>query len=325
MNRTSPRTKGTQTLSLDVVFMGTPDFSVPTLAAVLAAGHRVKAVYTQPPRPAGRRGLAPTPSPVHRLALERGLDVRTPQSLKSAEEQAQFRDLNADVAVVIAYGLLLPKPILEAPRLGCINVHASLLPRWRGAAPIHRAIMAGDVETGVMTMQMEEGLDTGPVLMTARTPIGEGETTGELHDRLSEMGARLLVETLAALETGQVLPVAQAEAGTTYARKIDKAEARIDFARPAREVRSHIHGLSPFPGAWLEIDGGSKPERIKVLKAELAPGRGPPGRVLDDRFAIACQEGAVRPLVLQRAGRQAATIEEFCRGFPVPVGTSVGG
>jgi len=311
-------------LTLDLVFMGTPDFSVPTLRAVLAGGHRVKAVYTQPPRPAGRRGLADTPSPVHRLALEHGLDVRTPISLKSDDEQARFAALHADVAVVIAYGLLLPTPILQAPRLGCINVHASLLPRWRGAAPIHRAIMAGDGETGVMTMQMEEGLDTGPVLMSALTPIGPDETTGILHDRLAEMGAKLLVETLAGVAAGQLTPVPQPEVGITYARKIDKGEARIDFARPADEVRNQIHALSPFPGAWFEIEVSGKRERIKVLKAEVAALRGAPGTVLDERFAIACADGAIRPLLVQRAGRSAVRVDEFCHGFAVAPGTMIG-
>ena len=315
--------QGGRSLSLDLVFMGTPDFSVPTLRAVLAAGQRVKAVYTPPPRPAGRRGLADTPSPVHRMALEHGLDVRTPVSLKSAEEQAGFAALRADVAVVIAYGLLLPRPILEAPRLGCVNVHASLLPRWRGAAPIHRAIMAGDAETGVMTMQMEEGLDTGPVLMSARTPISSDETTGIVHDRLAEMGAKLLVQTLDRLAAGGLAAIEQPADGITYARKIDKVEARIDFTRPAETVRNQIHGLAPFPGAWFEIEASGKTERIKVLKAEVAPLRGAPGCILDERLAIACGYGAIRPLVVQRAGRSAVWVEEFCRGFAIPAGTVI--
>ncbi len=310
-------------LSLDLVFMGTPDFSVPTLRAVLDAGHRVKAVYTQPPRPAGRRGLADTPSPVHRVAMEHGLEVRTPVGLKSVDEQARFEALGVDVAVVIAYGLLLPGAVLKAPRLGCINVHASLLPRWRGAAPIHRAVMEGDAETGVMTMQMELGLDTGPVLMTAQTPIQADDTTGVLHDRLADMGAKLLVNTLAGLEAGQLTPIPQAEAGITYARKIDKVETRINFDLPALTVKNHIHGLSPFPGAWFELSTSGKPERIKVLRAELVPQGGVPGHVLDDRLAIACAEGAVRPLMVQRAGRSAVTIDEFCRGFPISPGSVI--
>lgn len=310
-------------MTLDVIFMGTPEFSVPTLRAVIAAGHRVKAVYTQPPRPAGRRGLADTPSPVHRFAADQGIEVRTPTSLKSAEEQERFRALDADVAVVVAYGMLLPKPVLDAPRLGCVNVHASLLPRWRGAAPIHRAVMAGDMETGVMTMVMEEGLDTGPVLMQARTAIAPDDTTGTLHDRLADMGAELLVRTLQGLEAGQGVPVAQPADGVSYARKIDKAEARIDFTRPAAAVRNHIHGLSPFPGAWFEVEVAGKRERIKVLKAEVVTGDGAPGQVLDERLAIACGQGAIRPLTLQRAGRSAVSIDEFCRGFTLPEGSRI--
>ncbi len=312
-------------MTLDVVFMGTPEFSVPTLRAVLEAGHRMKAVYTQPPRPGGRRGLADTPSPVHRFAADQGIEVRTPVSLKSVQEQARFSALDADVAVVIAYGLLLPKPVLEAPRLGCVNLHASLLPRWRGAAPIHRAIMAGDTETGVMTMLMEEGLDTGPVLMTARTAIAPDDTTGTLHDRLADMGAELLLRTLVGLEAGTVKPVAQPAQGITYARKIDKAEARIDFSQPAQAVKNHIHGLSPFPGAWFEVEVAGKCERIKVLRAELAPGAGEPGQVLNERLAIACGEGAIRPLIVQRAGRGAVSVDEFCRGLTLPAGSQIGG
>lgn len=310
-------------MTLDVVFMGTPDFSVPTLRALIEAGHNVKAVYTQPPRPGGRRGLSETPTPVHRFAADRGIEVRTPVSLKTPEEQRRFSALEADVAVVIAYGLLLPKPVLEAPRLGCINVHASLLPRWRGAAPIHRAVMAGDAETGVMTMLMEEGLDTGPVLLTSRTAIAPDDTTGTLHDRLADMGAELLARTLKGLEAGTVVPVAQPAEGVSYARKIDKAEARIDFSQPAEAVRNQVHGLSPFPGGWFEVELAGKRERIKVLKAELAPGEGAPGQVLDERLAIACGTGAIRPLIVQRAGRSAVSIDEFCRGFTLPVGSRI--
>ena len=311
-------------MSLNIVFMGTPDFSVPTLQAIIRAGHAVKAVYTQPPRPAGRRGLNPTPSPVHRFAQQRGIEVRHPVSLKSPEEQDLFRGLGADVAVVIAYGLLLPEPVLAAPRLGCINVHASLLPRWRGAAPIHRAVMAGDAETGVMTMRMEKGLDTGPVLMTARTPIAEDDTTGAVHDRLATMGAQVLVETLAALEAGTAVATPQAQFGATYASKIDKAEARIDFTQSAVDVVHQINGLSPVPGAWFETDVLGRKERIKVLNSEQIPGAGRAGTVLDDRLGIACGKGAIRPLVLQRAGRSAVTLEEFCRGFTIPVGAVLG-
>lgn len=310
---------------LEIVFMGTPQFSVATLAAILEAGHRVRAVYTQPPRPAGRRGLAETPSPVHTFAAAHGIEVRTPVSLKSAQEQERFAALGADVAVVVAYGLLLPKSILEAPRLGCINLHASLLPRWRGAAPIHRAIMAGDTETGVMSMQMEAGLDTGPVLLTTRTPIGATETTGELHDRLTKMGAQLMVETLARLAAGTMTATPQEGEGVTYARKIDKAEARIDFACDAAEVLNRIRGLSPAPGAWLETTLGGMSERIKVLAAEPAAGEGRPGEVLDERLTIACGHGAVRLVSLQRAGRKAVSAAEFLRGFPVPRGATIGG
>lgn len=310
---------------LDIVFMGTPQFSVATLAAILEAGHRVRAVYTQPPRPAGRRGLAETPSPVHNFAVARGIEVRTPVSLKSAEEQARFAALGADVAVVVAYGLLLPKPVLVAPRLGCINLHASLLPRWRGAAPIQRAIMSGDTETGVMSMQMEEGLDTGPVLLTARTPIGATETTGELHDRLLQVGARLMVETLARLEAGTITATPQSDDGVTYARKIDKAEGQIDFARDATEVLNQIRGLSPAPGAWLETALGGAAERIKVFAAEPATGQGRPGEALDDGLTIACGRGAIRLVGLQRAGRKAVSAAEFLRGFPVPRGSMFGG
>ncbi|MCB1505354.1 MAG: methionyl-tRNA formyltransferase [Hyphomicrobiaceae bacterium] len=312
-------------MTLNVVFMGTPDFSVPTLRAILAAGHCVKAVYTQPPRPAGRRGLADTPSPVHGLALENGLSVLTPTSLKLPEEQARFASLDADVAVVIAYGMLLPKPVLDAPRLGCINLHASLLPRWRGAAPIHRAIMAGDAETGVMSMQMEEGLDTGPMLLTARTAIDPDETTGELHDRLAGLGASVVVETLARLEAGNITAMPQPSAGVTYARKIDKAEARIDFSASAAVVKNQIRGLSPFPGAWFEYVHDGKAERIKVLRAEVVAGQGTPGQVLDDRLTIACGGDAIRPLLLQRAGKSIVSLEQFCRGFTIPAGAVIGG
>lgn len=308
-------------MTLDIVFMGTPEFSVPALDALISAGHRIKAVYTQPPRPAGRRGLSDTPSPVHRLALANGIEVRTPPSLKSDEEQARFAALAADVAVVIAYGQLLPKPILNAPRLGCINVHASLLPRWRGAAPIQRAIMAGDSETGVMTMRMEEGLDTGPILKTARTEIGADETAADLHDRLSAMGAKLIVETLAALGEGRLQATPQPETGVTYARKIDKSETRIDFTRPAAEVHNRVRGLSPFPGAWFEIDVAGKHERIKVLRSALAAGSGPPGTLIADPLTIACGEGAVSLAVVQRAGRTALTADEFRCGFPLAEGT----
>ena len=311
-------------MSLKIVFMGTPDFSVPALEAIHAAGHDVLAVYSQPPRPAGR-GMAERPSPVHAKAAALGIPVRTPRALRDADQQTLFADLRADAAVVIAYGLILPMPILAAPRLGCFNVHASALPRWRGAAPIQRAIMAGDTETAVMVMRMEEGLDTGPVGMTERVPIGPDMTAGELHDVLASRGAELIVRALAALENGTFVPVPQPDGGVTYAAKIDKKEAEIDFARPAAEVHNHIRGLSPFPGAWFEAaPPGGKPERIKVLRSTLGDGRGQPGEVLDDRLTIACGEGAVRLVEIQRAGKRAMTSEEFLRGFTLPRGTRLG-
>ena len=291
-----------------VIFMGTPDFSVPALRAV-AARHDVVAVYSQPPRAAGR-GQKPRPSAVHAAADELGIAVRTPLRLRSEDEQAAFAALRADVAVVVAYGLILPQPVLDAPRLGCLNIHASLLPRWRGAAPIHRAIMAGDAETGVSIMQMEAGLDTGPVLAEARTGIGAEETTADLHDRLSEMGADLIVDVLARLP----LPaVPQAEDGVTYAAKIDKAEARVDWTRPAAGVDRLIRGLSPFPGAWCEIAG----ERVKLLRSRVAAGQGTPGQVLSG-FTIACGDGAVEVLEAQRSGKKPMAAEELLRGWPLP-------
>ncbi|MFN3868461.1 MAG: methionyl-tRNA formyltransferase [Hyphomicrobiaceae bacterium] len=307
-------------MSLDIVFMGTPEFAVPSLAALLDAGHHVRAVYTQPPRPAGRRGLAETPSPVHAFAASRGLQVRTPATLNSDDEQRAFAALGADVAVVVAYGLLLPRPILAAPRLGCINLHGSLLPRWRGAAPIQRAIMSGDAETGVMTMQMEAGLDTGPVLLTARTPIGPDETTGDLHDRLALLGAPLLVATLSRLEAGSITAEPQATDGVVYAAKIDKSEARIDFAAPAAEVHNRIRGLSPFPGAWFDVEIDGKPERIKVLRSTLGAGSGTAGEIIAAPLTVACGTGAVRLVEVQRAGRKAQSAHEMLRGLPLPVG-----
>ena len=299
-----------------VIFMGTPDFSVPVLEALVAAGHEIAAVYCQPPRPAGR-GKKDRPTPVHARALELGLEVRHPVSLKGAEEQDAFAALNADVAVVVAYGLILPQVVLDAPAQGCLNIHASLLPRWRGAAPIHRAIMAGDAETGICIMQMEAGLDTGPVLMRSRTPIRAEETTAELHDRLSEMGAGLIVEALAQLP--DLTPEVQPEEGVTYAAKIDKGEAKVDWTRSAEEVDRQIRGLSPFPGAWTEIDG----QRVKLLASRLTKGAGAPGTVLDDAMTIACGDGAVSLLRLQRAGKGAQDVETFLRGFPVAQGTQI--
>jgi len=297
-----------------VVFMGTPAFSVPVLESLVDAGHEVVAVYCQPPRPAGR-GKKEMPTPVHARALELGLPVRHPASLKVAEAQADFAGCQAEIAVVVAYGLILPKAVLDAPLRGCLNIHASLLPRWRGAAPIHRAVMAGDAETGICIMQMEAGLDTGPVLLREATPIGATETTGQLHDRLSLMGARLILDALVRLD--DLVPQAQPAEGVSYASKIDKAEAAVDWTRPAAEVDRQIRGLSPFPGAWVDLDG----QRIKLLASSLAAGNGEPGEVLDDALTVACGSGAVQLLRLQRAGRGAQDTAEFLRGMPLPKGT----
>lgn len=291
-----------------VIFMGTPGFSVPALEAV-AARHEVLCVYTQPPRAAGR-GQKPRPSPVQAAAEALGLPVRTPARLKAPEDQADFAALGADVAVVVAYGLILPQPVLDAPRLGCLNIHASILPRWRGAAPIHRAVMAGDAETGVAIMQMEAGLDTGPVLAEARTPIGPEETTGDLHDRLAGMGAALIAEVLERLPLDAV---PQPDEGVTYAAKIDKAEARIDWTRPAAEVDRLIRGLSPFPGAWCEVAG----ERVKLLRARVVAGEGAPGAVLGP-LVVSCGAGAVEVLELQRQGKRPLPTAEALRGMPLP-------
>jgi len=294
--------------------MGTPEFSVPVLEA-LAAEHQVTCVYSQPPRPAGR-GKKDRPSPVQARAEALGLPVRHPTSLKGAEAQADFAALQADVAVVVAYGLILPQAVLDAPRQGCLNIHASLLPRWRGAAPIHRAIMAGDTETGICIMQMEAGLDTGPVLLREATPIGAEETTGQLHDRLSQMGARLILDALADLSGRK--PDIQPDAGVTYASKIEKAEARVDWSRPAAEVDRLIRGLSPFPGAWCDVGG----ERLKLLGSRLAEGQGAPGQVLADpdlkRLRIACGSGAVDITLAQREGKRAMPPEDVLRGFALP-------
>jgi methionyl-tRNA formyltransferase len=301
-------------MPLRIVFMGTPDFSVPTLRAIVEAGHSVAAVYTQPPRPAGRRGLELTPSPVQREAERLGIEVRSPVSLKGAAEQMAFRSLGADVAVVVAYGLLLPVPILEGTRLGAYNGHASLLPRWRGAAPIQRAIMAGDHETGMMIMKMDAGLDTGPVALTERVGIRPDETAGALHDRLMHVGATLMVEAMARLEAGTLTLTPQSAEGVIYARKIDKAETRIDWRLPAMELHNRVRGLSPFPGAWCEMTLGGKVERLKILRTSPASGAGAPGEVLDERLGVACGQGALRLVELQRAGGRPATAEEFLRG-----------
>ena len=308
---------------LRIVFMGTPEFSVPTLAAVMAAGHEVVAVYSQPPRPAGR-GMAETKSPVQLFAEASGVTVLTPRTLKSVEAQAHFKAHEADAAVVVAYGLLLPQAVLDAPRLGCFNLHASLLPRWRGAAPIQRAIMAGDKETAAMVMRMEAGLDTGPVCLAKRVTIGPDMTAGELHDVLSRDGAGLMERALAALERGSLVATAQSEVGVTYAAKIEKTEARINFAHSAADVHNHIRGLSPFPGAWFEASIDGRIERIKVLGSERADGAGAPGMVLDDRLTIACGTEAVRPVQVQRAGKKAMPAVEVLRGVSIPAGCKVG-
>jgi len=310
-------------MRLRIIFMGTPDFAVPTLRAILEAGHEVVAVYSQPPRAAGR-GMALRKSPVQQAAEETGLAVLTPERLKSAEEPARFGSLTPDVAVVVAYKLILPKPILDAPKYGALNLHASLLPRWRGAAPINRAIMAGDTETGVAVMRITEGLDAGPVCLEARAPIGADETAGELHDALATRGARLMVHALSALEGGGLDCRPQAEGGVTYAEKIDPAETRIDWSRPAREVHNLIRGLSPYPGAWFEIDLNGKPERIKALRSTLANGSGAPGLALDNKLTIACGEGAVRLVEVQRAAKRPMSADDFLRGATIAHGTVLG-
>ena len=307
-------------MPLRVVFMGTPDFSVPTLRAVVDAGHDVVAVYSQPPRPAGRRGLELTPSPVQREAERLGIPVRTPTSLRSADEQQRFRDLEADVAVVVAYGLLLPLAILEGTRLGCYNGHASLLPRWRGAAPIQRAIMAGDTESGVMIMKMDAGLDTGPVALTQTVAIGPEMTAGALHDELMHVGAALMVEALSRLDRGELPLSPQPDEGALYAAKISKAETRIDWQRPASDVHNHIRGLSPFPGAWCEVELAGKIERLKILRSKLATGQAIAGKILDDQLTVACADGAVRLVEVQRAGGKPVSAEEFLRGVKLEAG-----
>jgi methionyl-tRNA formyltransferase len=299
-----------------IVFMGTPAFSVPVLEALVAAGHEVAAVYCQPPRPAGR-GKREQKSPVHQRAEALGLEVRHPTSLRNEEAQADFAALEAEVAVVVAYGLILPQAILDAPARGCLNIHASLLPRWRGAAPIHRAIMAGDAKTGICIMQMEAGLDTGPVLLRRDLEIGAEETTSDLHDRLSALGAEAILEALAQLD--DLMPEVQPEEGVTYAAKIDKAEARIDWGRPAEEVDRLIRGLSPFPGAWFELEG----TRIKVLRSRMAEGAGAPGEVLDGELTVACGDGAVQLLRLQRAGKAAQEAASFQAGSRISAGTKL--
>ena len=306
-----------------IVFMGTPDFAVPTLRALLDAGYEVAAVYSQPPRAAGR-GMALRASPVQQAAERAGLAVRTPERLKSAEEQERFRALHADAAVVVAYGLILPRAILEGTRHGVFNVHASLLPRWRGSAPINRAIMAGDTETGVSIMRITEGLDAGPLCLEGRLAIGPDMTAGELRDALAQLGAGLMVKALDELAAGRLECRPQREEAATYAPKIDPRETHIDWRLLAREVHDYIRGLSPYPGAWLELDINGKRERIKVLRSTLAEGAGPPGTLIDDRLTVACAEGAVSLTQVQRAGRKPMPVDEFLRGVKLRAGTVLG-
>jgi methionyl-tRNA formyltransferase len=306
-------------MTLRLIFMGTPEFSVPILLELVAQGHDIAAVYTRAAKPGGRRGLELVPSPIEREAKRLGLPVLTPKSLKGADEQAAFAALSADAAVVVAYGLILPKPILDAPRLGCFNLHASLLPRWRGAAPIHRAIMAGDAETGVTVMKMDEGLDTGEMALIERVPISENMTTGLMHHTLSQTGAGLMVRALSALERGTLQFMPQPAEGVTYAQKIDKAETRTDWRKPWAEVHNHIRGLSPFPGAWFELNG----ERVKVLFTTKGIGSGAQGTALDDNLTIACAEGSIRILELQKAGGRPMKADDFLHGTPIHAGTAL--
>ena len=301
-----------------LIFMGTPDFAVPTLIELAARGHDIAAVYTRGPKPAGR-GMDMQHTPVEREARRLALTVHTPRTLKDSDAQNTFRKHNADAAVVVAYGLILPKPILEAPRLGCFNVHASLLPRWRGAAPINRAVMAGDPDSGVTIMQMDEGLDTGAMTMAEHMPIGADMTAGELHDALSRLGADLMLRVLAAADRGSLQLTPQPLAGIIYAEKISKNETRIDWSKPWKQVHDHIRGLSPFPGAWFEFDG----VRVKVLRSIRGGGGGPPGTLLDGKLTMACGDGAVQLVQVQRAGKQPMSADEFLRGTPLKVGTKV--
>jgi methionyl-tRNA formyltransferase len=309
-------------MPLRLIFMGTPDFAMPTLLELAAHGHEIVAVYTRAAKPAGR-GMKLQLSPVEVEATRLGIPVFTPATLKTPEAAAEFRAHDADAAVVVAYGMILPQAILDTPRLGCFNLHASLLPRWRGAAPINRAIMAGDTESGVMVMKMDAGLDTGDVAMAERMPITDTMTAADLHDALAPLGADLMVRAMGALERGKLQLTRQSEAGVTYAAKIDKAEARIDWNKPARAVLRHIHGLSPFPGAWCEMPIESEPARVKILRCESVDGSGVSGSLLDEHLAVACGEGALRILELQRAGRQPMKAKEFLRGTPLKAGERV--
>ena len=303
-------------MPLRLIFMGTPDFAVPTLLELVAHGHEIAAVYTRAPKPAGR-GMKLQPTPVEQEARRLGIPVLTPKTLRTPEALDEFRAHDADAAVVVAYGMILPQAILDTPRLGCFNLHASLLPRWRGAAPINRAIMEGDAETGVMVMKMDVGLDTGDVAMAERLTIPDSMTAADLHDALAPLGADLMVRAMGGLERGVLQLIRQSEEGVTYAAKIEKAEARIDWNRPARDVLRHIHGLSPFPGAWCEAALEGETARVKILRCELADGAGSPGDVLDDRLTIACSNGAIRILELQRAGKAPMKAADFLRGTPL--------
>jgi len=307
-------------MPLRLIFMGTPDFAVPTLLELAGHGHEIAAVYTRAPKPGGRRGLALQPTPIEIEARRLGIPVLTPKTLKTEDALAEFRAHEADAAVVVAFGMILPQPILDAPRLGCYNLHASLLPRWRGAAPINRAIMAGDAETGVMVMKMDVGLDTGDVAMAERLAITDAMTASDLHDRLARIGADLMVRAMAALERGALTLTKQAEDGVTYAAKIDKAEARIDWTKPAHAVLRHIHGLSPFPGAWSEVVIDGEAVRLKILRCQQAGGSGVPGTVLDEQLTVACSEGAIRVIELQRAGKTPMKAGDFLRGTPLKCG-----
>lgn len=308
-------------MALRIIFMGTPDFSVPVLRSLVDAGHKIVAVYSQPPRPAGRRGLDLVKSPVHQAAEILGLPVYTPLNFKNEEDREIFKAHDADAAVVVAYGLLLPEAILNGTKLGAYNGHASLLPRWRGAAPIQRAIMAGDAETGMMIMKMDKGLDTGPVALTSTVQIGENVTAGELHNKLMDVGAKLMVEAMAKLEADELPLTEQPAEGVLYASKIDKAESHIDFNRPAIDVHNHIRGLSPFPGAWFEVEINGKLERVKVLSSALGNGSGEPGTVIGDDLTIACARGAVTLTRVQKAGGKPLNASDFLRGTPIAVGT----
>jgi methionyl-tRNA formyltransferase len=309
-------------MPLRLIFMGTPDFAVPTLLALHGHGHEIAAVYTRVAKPSGR-GMKLQPTPVEQEARRLGIGVATPLTLKTPEALEEFRAHHADAAVVVAYGMILPQPILDAPELGCFNLHGSLLPRWRGAAPINRAIMAGDAETGVMVMKMDAGLDTGDVAMAERLAITDRMTAADLHDALAPLGADLMVRAIGALERGRLQLTKQSDQGVTYAAKIDKAEARIDWNRPAHAVLRHIHGLSPFPGAWCEMGLEAEPARVKILRCELAAGSGASGDVIDEHLTVACGDGAIRILELQRAGGRPMKAEEFLRGTPLKAGVRV--